>query len=246
MIGRRILVVDDDRDLAESLADILSARGYEVDVAFNGREAVAKFSAADFDLAFMDVQMPVMNGVEALLEIRRIRPGARVVMMTGNAMHQLVDEATDNGALGLLRKPFDVPEALRIIGGSMTRGMVLLADDDPEFARSLSAVLTGQGYRTMVAGTGAETVAKVRAGGVDVLVLDLRIPAADGLAVYQSLRADGAAPPTIVVTGYAEEERSSIEALRGLSVADCLEKPVDPAILLRAIAAIEAQAKAVS
>ena len=63
-MSRRIFIVDDDQDHAESLADILELRGYEVEVAFTGEDAIERFREADFDLVFMDVKLPGKNGVE--------------------------------------------------------------------------------------------------------------------------------------------------------------------------------------
>ena len=68
----RIMIVDDDQDLAESLADLLRVFGYEVDIANNGRDALQRAQASDFDVTFMDVRMPVMNGVDSCLAIKRI------------------------------------------------------------------------------------------------------------------------------------------------------------------------------
>ncbi len=59
----RVLIVDDDQDFAEGLADILVAHEYEVELAFSGEEALVKFQVAEFDITFMDVRLPGKNGV---------------------------------------------------------------------------------------------------------------------------------------------------------------------------------------
>ena len=87
----RIFVVDDHRDVAEGLADVLRMHGHEVEVAFNGEQAIRTFREKDFDIAFMDVMMPGMNGVESFLEIRKIKPAAKVFMMTGYSVEQLLN-----------------------------------------------------------------------------------------------------------------------------------------------------------
>lgn len=113
--GLRIFVVDDDRDFAESLADIFELHGHTCELAFNGEEAVEKCKEKDFDIAFMDVKLPGKNGVESFLEIRKTRPHAKIVMMTGYSMEKLLDQALDNGAWGILHKPLDVEKALHMI-----------------------------------------------------------------------------------------------------------------------------------
>jgi CheY-like chemotaxis protein len=108
----KMLIVDDDRDMAESIADLVEIRGYEADLAASGPEAIAKFQECDYDMAFMDVRMPGMNGIECLLEILKLKPNAKVVMMTAYSVEQLLNKALMNGAAGILYKPFELSEFL--------------------------------------------------------------------------------------------------------------------------------------
>jgi len=108
-----VMIVDDDQDLAESLADLLAANGYQVEVATNGKEAVERFRTKDYDITFMDVRMPVMNGVDSFFEIRRFKPTAKIVLMTG-FKEPIVSRALENGALGLLNKPFAAEAMLKL------------------------------------------------------------------------------------------------------------------------------------
>jgi two-component system, NtrC family, response regulator HydG len=114
---RRIFIVDDDRDHAESIADILAMHGHEVDLAFTGEDAVRRFAEAYFDLTLMDVKLPGMNGVETFLALRKQRADAQVIMMTGFSVEQLLSRAIENGARGVLYKPLAIPELLRVVGG---------------------------------------------------------------------------------------------------------------------------------
>ncbi len=113
-MGMRVLIVDDDADLAESLADILVEYGCDVYIAEHGQEAVERVCAQDFDVILMDVRMPVMNGVDSFFAIRSIRPQARVIMMTG-FKELFVERAIQAGAEGPLHKPFSVDDMLNMI-----------------------------------------------------------------------------------------------------------------------------------
>ena len=113
-IGTRVLIVDDDVDLSESLADILLDHGCDVSLAEHGQEAVERACSQDFDIIFMDVRMPVMNGVDSFFAIRAIKPRARVVMMTG-FKESFVERAIQAGAEGPLHKPFSVDEMLALM-----------------------------------------------------------------------------------------------------------------------------------
>jgi two-component system response regulator HydG len=108
----RILVLDDHIEVAESLGEILELESHRVTLVHDGLSAVQAFREDNFDLGFFDIKMPGLNGVESFLEIKKIKPWAKVIMMSGFADDKLVSKALDNGALGLLRKPFEVEELL--------------------------------------------------------------------------------------------------------------------------------------
>ncbi len=230
----RVLIVDDDSDHAESVADILDMRGYSVQLAGSGEEGVALFRASDFHIVLMDVKLPGMNGVETFAEFRRIRPGARVLMMTGYSVEELVAEAVGNGALGVLRKPFAISELLETLERVKPRGMVLVADDDPDFASSIEPVLRQSGYVVEIARNGEEALKKAADPGITCLVLDLRMTLLSGLEVYLKLREGGPPAPTIFVTGCPEDHADALRQLNGFGQG-ILVKPFDPAHLLRAV-----------
>ena len=110
----RIIIADDNLDLVETLADYMRAHGHEVEIATDGAEALARYQESDFDVGFMDVRMPVMNGAESFLAIKKIRPRARVVMMTGFD-DETLGIALAAGALGPLKKPFSAKVLLKYL-----------------------------------------------------------------------------------------------------------------------------------
>jgi two-component system response regulator HydG len=234
-----IFIVDDDADFAESLAEILSAAGHRVTQCHDGESAVRIFRGKAFDITFMDVKLPGKNGVESFFKLRQINPRARVVMMTAYSVEQLLAQAIERGALGVLRKPFDTARVLRMLDDVKPDGVILMADDDPDFVESLRQFLTGRGYKVVVARTGREAVSTILADGIDVLVLDLKLPVLSGLEVYLDLKRRDRILPTIIVTGYAVEEASAMDQLRAMSVAGCLIKPFDPQEMLEIIRAIQ-------
>lgn len=227
----RILIVDDDRDHAESIADVLTMRGYEVEVAASGEQGAARFRDADFAMVLMDVKLPGMNGVETFLEFKRIRSDAKVMMMTGFSVEQLIAQAVEGGAIGVLRKPFAIDELLHALERVKPRGIVLVADDDPEFAESVRPILTGHGYRVEIARTGREALQKISAQDVNCLILDVRMPVLSGLEVYLQLKEAGRSIPTVFVTAFADGEYDAVARIR-LFREGLLLKPFNPQCLL--------------
>ena len=111
----KVLVVEDDPDFAESLVIALGIRSCAVDVARTGEDAIRLFRKKTYDVAFMDIKLPGMNGVQSLQEILCFQPDARIVMMTGFSEASLLEKARQAGAMEVLRKPFRMRELLSII-----------------------------------------------------------------------------------------------------------------------------------
>lgn len=234
-----ILIVDDDRDLADAIGEALEMEGHRPTIAYSGTEAIEKYCGRSFDLTFMDVKLPDINGVETFMTIREMDSSARVIMMTGYRIEQLLAQATDNGAIKVLRKPFAMEEILTSIDEVRPSGLILVADDDPDFAESTEHLLAEHGYDVLVARNGAEAVEKVISSSPDILLLDLRMPVMRGLDVYLELKKRNRPLPTIIVTAYPREECDAVDALKSLSVTGCLFKPFEPEALLQAIDDVE-------
>ena len=112
----RILVVDDSSELRGNLMDFLLGANYSVDEAASGIEAINKIKAEDFDLILLDLVMPGMNGIEALVELKKIKPKIKVVMLTAFASVQSAVNAIQNGASDYVTKPFQIEELLVPLG----------------------------------------------------------------------------------------------------------------------------------
>jgi heterodisulfide reductase subunit A len=107
----RILVVDDELIVRESLRDTLSEEGFQVEAADSGPRAVEMLAAESFHLMLTDIKMPGMDGVELLKAARAAHPDLSVLMMTAYATVETAVEAMKIGALDYLVKPFD-PDVL--------------------------------------------------------------------------------------------------------------------------------------
>ncbi len=184
----RILVVDDDMDFAEVMADALKLNGHRVEIALSGEEAIQKFSVGKYDITFMDVKLPGMNGVESFMEIRRLKPDARVVMMTAFGVRGLLDTAISNGACGVFRKPMDIEKMLGMLRRIAPVGVVLFPDHDPNLVETVKRALQVNGYEVYVAQNGREALRKARSDGVDALILDLRMPLLSRLELFMELK----------------------------------------------------------
>ena len=112
-----ILIVDDNISLGKTLSFILRRNGYTVISAVDGPQAIEKTREMPFDMIFMDVKMPLMDGVETYRRIKEIRPEAVVTMMTAYAVNDLIKEALQEGAYGVIYKPLDMEKVVALIEG---------------------------------------------------------------------------------------------------------------------------------
>jgi DNA-binding NtrC family response regulator len=228
----RILVVDDDIDHAQSLGELFELEGHDVTVVNSGEDAIRAYREVAFDVAFMDVVMPGKNGVESFLEIKRMRPAARVYMMTGYSVEQLLKQAMTNGAMGVLSKPLDPARMLEVISEIGPEGIAIVAEDDPSFGSRLERIITESGRRCQLVTSGSDALRAAEAGGGSLLILDLKAPLIDGVDTYARIKTAGRAAPTIIITAKGPAYDNTLDAIGDVAVTGILNKPFDPLDLL--------------
>jgi len=117
----RLLLVDDEKEFVETLAERLRTRGFDVTEAFNGEEALAKVKSYNYDVAILDVQMPGISGIETLKTIKDLKPLIEVVMLTGNATIESAIGGMKLGAFDFLLKPCKIESLLEKINSAYER-----------------------------------------------------------------------------------------------------------------------------
>ncbi len=112
MAGTRlkVLLVDDEEDIIEVIQDRLEAYGFTVMTARTGIEALNKLSIEKFDGVFLDVKMPEMSGIEALVEIRKTDAKIPIIIITASSTREAAIEAMRKGADDYVLKPFEWEE----------------------------------------------------------------------------------------------------------------------------------------
>ena len=224
MGARRILIVDDNYDLADGLAIVLEDEGYQVVVAYSGEEGIARFIEGDFAAVFLDLKLPGISGIEVFREIRKQKPGAKVIIMTGFRVDQLLAQVTDKESVRVLRKPFTMDVVLQMLHEIQHAGIILLVDDDANIGKHIKAFFSNANYRVHVAVNEQQAMAEESLSIADVLVLDLKQPILYSLEVYLELKSRGYRLPTIIITGLSPKESLAMDTLYSMSVTGCLFK----------------------
>jgi DNA-binding NtrC family response regulator len=105
-VRRRLLIVDDEPLILEVLTEHFKSE-YDVDTALNGADALGSILRVRPDVVMLDINMPRMNGVEVLKDIKQIDDSIAVIMVTANEQVAMAAESLRNGAFGYVPKPFD-------------------------------------------------------------------------------------------------------------------------------------------
>lgn len=110
-----VLVVDDKLNDREVLKAALEDKGYNVASAKDGNEAISMVKSRHYDIIFMDVVLPGMDGIETFERVKQIDPDATVIMVTGYSVEDMLKRAANNGAYACLRKPFEMEKVIELI-----------------------------------------------------------------------------------------------------------------------------------
>lgn len=111
----KILIVDDDSEFRENLAELLSNTGFLPEEAASGYAALEQAKSGDFDIIMLDLMMPGMNGIATMQELQRVGLKAKIIMITAFSTVQNAVEAIKHGASDYISKPFKVEELTAII-----------------------------------------------------------------------------------------------------------------------------------
>jgi excisionase family DNA binding protein len=110
---KRILVIDDEAPIRQLFKETLEARSYHVITAKSGTEALQLVRGGDFDLIFLDLKLPGMDGAEVFRQIRQVNDSVPVVVITGYPMGELMVKALEQGPIGVMKKPFNASDIHR-------------------------------------------------------------------------------------------------------------------------------------
>jgi two-component system NtrC family sensor kinase len=122
--SKAILVVDDERELAEVLVEELEHDGHRVEIASNGADALSRLERHAFDLVVSDTKMPVMDGMELLHEIERRFPTLRrrIIFVTGDVLDPDKQKFLEESRAPFLTKPFDLADLRRLVRRAISEG----------------------------------------------------------------------------------------------------------------------------
>lgn len=121
----KILIIDDEKAICNTLKDILQYEKFEVDIANDGAEGVKKFEAGQYDLVLSDIKMPKMDGLEVLAKLQELNADVPVVMISGHGTIETAVDAIRKGAYDYISKPPDLNRLLVTVRNALDRSSLV-------------------------------------------------------------------------------------------------------------------------
>ncbi|MGY5150381.1 MAG: response regulator [Candidatus Nitrosopumilus sp. bin_68KS] len=113
---KNCVIVDDDVQITELFSELMTIQGLDVlGIGHNGLDAIKLYEKYNPDVLFLDVEMPKLNGIEALKNIKKIDSSANVIVVTGSTSNNIQKQLEENGATEIVHKPFDIQKISKII-----------------------------------------------------------------------------------------------------------------------------------
>lgn len=242
MSKTNILVVDDIRSMRVTLGGILEDKGHNVVMVENGYQAIEAVKKTLFDVIFIDIKMPGINGVQTFREIKRIDRKAVVIMMTAYSVEDLLKEALEEGAYATVYKPFDVDKIIAIIEEVLhEKTLILVVDDKFSDRETLKTILEDKGYRVTTAKDGTEAIEMVKSKHYDIIFLDVILPGMDGVETFERVKGIDPEVTVIMMTGYTAEDLVRKAVSEGAYT--CIYKPFNMEKLIELVEGISREKK---
>ena len=237
-----VLVVEDLAEVRDYIVAVLKGYGYRVLEAGSAAEAllVCKQEHGRIHLVLSDIVMPKVSGRELASRLGELRPGIKVLLMSGYAESVSVPNGALDQHTDFIEKPFS-PEGLarkvrEVLGAPAAAARILVADDEAGVRGFLRIALERGGYEVIEAEDGKQAFELARGGKVDLVITDLVMPEQEGIETILALRKDVPGVGIIAMSGAFEGDFLAVARKLGAQAA--LRKPVNADVLLREVAEV--------
>ncbi|OGJ87752.1 MAG: hypothetical protein A2268_02550 [Candidatus Raymondbacteria bacterium RifOxyA12_full_50_37] len=254
-MSKRILVVDDEKDLTDITCAMLSKSGFAVDAVNDPKEALVLIKQQHYGLLISDVHMPGMNGIELVKAAHKAQPRMETIIMSAYGTEATRDKCERLGLFGYLEKPihWDVLADMAAKALASDRAMrlgycnadpmlgfnrerILIADDNPHMCDILERLLSEKGYRISIVSNGSQAYEKILVNDYDLIILDINMPKMDGVEAVKAIREHDPYTYILLISGEAGSEDINQALKNGAN--HFIPKPFDHNELLKFIGEI--------
>jgi DNA-binding response OmpR family regulator len=243
----RILVVEDDQDVADLIRIHLESQNHEVVIAKRADEALRLAQEIEPELITLDIRLPDADGFEVLQQLKR-SPGTANIPVVIVSILTSMEEGLRLGAVGYVTKPVDegiLLDTVRQVLDQNRKGTILIVDDDRDTLSLMREILQRQGFSVRTTRRGRRALQVARQAHPALILLDMKLEDMDGYKVLRNLKSNSLTQdiPIVVITGSLTREELEQDVL-ALGAARFLTKPFAADELVQEITAVLTQPEA--
>ncbi|MBT4838977.1 MAG: response regulator [Methylococcales bacterium] len=242
-VSGKILLAEDNPDNQHLISLLISKTGATLSIVNNGREAVDKALSEEFDLLLMDIQMPIMGGLEATKLLRSASYKKPIVTLTANVMTSEIETYLQAGCNGHISKPINRQQLYQIIHAYLQsdspdsannkapsqlpqkEGKILYAEDNIDNQNIVRLLLKKKKIKLDIVENGKLALDKALKNDYDLILMDMQMPVMSGTEATEKLRSSGYKIPIVALT--ANIHQSDISKYKESGCTDWLSKPID-------------------
>jgi CheY-like chemotaxis protein len=184
----RVLIVDDHPAIRETMNDILNGEGFNTQLAADGKEALNLCLSKDFDFVLIDIQMPEMNGVEVLKQLKEQKEKCpKFIFFSAYSTQELQEMANSLGAYAFLKKPIKVEKILNLIRLKRNISILIHLKDD-ELRHRISDLLEEKGYMISQTSSHDDALIQIRQINYNCIVFDSDSPSIEQEVIKNTIK----------------------------------------------------------
>lgn len=211
----KVLIVDDEEVIRDFLTRLLTLEGMSARTAENGLKAIEMAKQEQFDLFFIDLRMPGIDGVETLKELKKVAPDSKYIMITGYSLDDLLKRLEGEDIEAIVTKPFEINEIIDILEGYLREKYpgdvvnILIVESEEIISIFFSKLL--QNYNITTLKTGKEAMALLEQRAFDLIISDISLMDMSGVELYSKIREKKPDAKVILVTGDPKKTEDTVK-----------------------------------
>jgi two-component system response regulator (stage 0 sporulation protein F) len=184
----KILIVDDHPAIRKTMVDVLTEEGFATDVAKDGSDALSKLLSQLYDFVLIDVQMPKINGVEVLRELKQKKDSLpKFIFFSAYSLPELKEEAVQLGCLAFLEKPIELKEIISLIKDNKSTALLIYLKDINQ-GKLLTKTLKEDSFHVILAENIDQTLIQLRQINFRILIFDSDLPGAEQESINATIK----------------------------------------------------------
>jgi two-component system, OmpR family, response regulator VicR len=219
---KKILYVEDDKDISQAVNSILTFSGFNITIAQSGKECMKK-AKEDFDLILLDIMLPDMSGWDIFATLRDKTKAKFAFLSAIPVSSERMEELKRVGISDYITKPFTKQDLVDRISRMLLSKKILYVEDDIDTANAVKAILINEGFHTETVYSGKECLEKVKQE-YDLILLDMMLPDMSGWDIFETLNKSKIKTKFAFLSAVSASKQR-VDELKNVGITDYIMKP---------------------